>query len=95
VAILGSIGTAVYRGKMGVAVSKLSEDVTRAAKGTLGGALAVAKQLPGNGGTLLLTTAREAFVQSMRFSAMVAAVLLITTAVVTAVLLGRAVVSKD
>lgn len=95
VAILGSIGTAVYRGKMGVAVSNLSEDVIRAAKGTLGGALAVAKQVPRSSGAMLLSTAREAFVQSMRFSAMVAAVLLITTAVVTAVLLGRAGMSKD
>jgi DHA2 family multidrug resistance protein-like MFS transporter len=90
VAILGSIGTAVYRGKMGVAISNLPEEMTKAAKGTLGGASAVAMQLPGSDGLTLLATAREAFVQSMRFSAMVAAVLLITAAVVTAVLLGRA-----
>lgn len=71
-------------------LSNLPEDVTSAAKGTLGEALAVAKQLPGQSGTVLLTTARESFVQSLRFSATVAAVLLITVAVVTAVLLGRA-----
>jgi DHA2 family multidrug resistance protein-like MFS transporter len=95
VAILGSIGTAVYRGRMGAAVSNLPVEVARAAKGTLGGALAVAGQMPGSPGTVLLSTAREAFVQSMRFSATVAAVLLITTAVVTAVLLGRGGVNKN
>src|SRR2546427_10216240 len=48
IAILGSIGTAIYRGAMSHAVlDGLSPEAARAAQETLGGAVAVAGQFPG------------------------------------------------
>ena len=90
VAILGSIGTAVYRSNMAATdFNTLPDNVMKAAKGTLGGAVAVARQLPGQSGIALLNTAKEAFIHSLRLSATVAAALLLAAAVVTAMLLRR------
>ena len=47
IAILGSIGTAVYRGAMADAVpAGVPPEAAEAARDTLGGAVAVAEQLP-------------------------------------------------
>ena len=61
IAILGTIGTAVYRGRMADGVpAGVAPDAADDARDTLGGTLAVAERLPGPLGADLLGTAHEA-----------------------------------
>jgi MFS transporter, DHA2 family, multidrug resistance protein len=91
IAILGSVGAALYRRAMADAVPPdLSPEAAEAARGTLGGALAVSAQLPDQLGAMLLGTARAAFTQGLQLTALVSAVTVIATAVVGAVMLRRA-----
>ncbi|MET9502399.1 MFS transporter [Streptomyces sp. NPDC006622] len=76
-AVLGSIGTAVYRHEM-------PSSAPDTARETLGGALAVADQVPG-----LATVAREAFTSGMNGAAIAGAVLLSGAAVLAAISLRR------
>ena len=74
IAILGSIGAALYRSAMADAVPAcLPPDAAEAARGTLGGALAAAGQLPDQMGATLLEAAREAFTRGLRLAAVVSA----------------------
>jgi len=62
IAVLGSIGTAVYRHQIADALpAGLPQDAADAAHNTLGGAAAVAAHLPGQTGAALLESARVAF----------------------------------
>ncbi|MEU6348797.1 MFS transporter [Streptomyces sp. NPDC047072] len=76
-AVLGSIGTAIYRHEM-------PGSAPDAARETLGGALAVADRSPG-----LATTAREAFTSGMQGAAIAGAVVLVGAAVLAATTLRR------
>jgi len=76
-AILGSIGTAIYR-------HDIPATAPDAARETLGGALALAGQLPGRTGDALATAAREAFTSGMQGAAIAGAVLLAAAAVLAA-----------
>jgi DHA2 family multidrug resistance protein-like MFS transporter len=90
IAVLGSIGAAVYRGVMAGAVpAGIPATAAEAARSTLGGALAEAGRLPGALGAELLGTAREAFVQSFELAAAISATIAIGTAVMVGVLLRR------
>jgi len=90
VAILGSIGTAVYRMRMIDAMPNgVPADAREIARGTLGGATAVAEQLPGPLGAALLGTARDAFVQAFVTTAAVNAALVTATAIAATLLLRR------
>jgi MFS transporter, DHA2 family, multidrug resistance protein len=83
IAVLGSIGAAVYRGTMAsAAMSGLSPEAAEAARGTLGGAAAAAGWLPAALGVALLTAAREAFVQGLSLAATISAVVVLAMAVV-------------
>ncbi|WP_433452743.1 MFS transporter [Streptomyces sp. CA-142005] len=73
-AVLGSIGTAVYRHAM-------PATAPAAARETLGDALATAARLPGAAGQSLLATAREAFTTGMQGAAIAGAALLVLAAV--------------
>jgi DHA2 family multidrug resistance protein-like MFS transporter len=90
IAILGSIGTAVYRSQMadGVPVGVPSEEA-ETARDTLGGAVAAADELNGPLATELLDVAREAFTQGMQVAALTSAVAAALTAVLAALLLRR------
>ncbi|MCF4140474.1 MFS transporter [Streptomyces sp. Tue 6430] len=77
-AVLGSVGTAVYRHEIPAAAPDPARE-------TLGGALAVADRVPG-----LATAAREAFTSGMQGAAVTGAVLLAGAAVLAAVTLRRA-----
>lgn len=91
IAILGSIGTAVYRTRMGAAMPNgVPADVSEAARGTLGGATAIAERLPGQLGDAWLGTARDAFAQAFVATAAVNAVLVLATAIAATLLLRRA-----
>jgi DHA2 family multidrug resistance protein-like MFS transporter len=88
IAILGSIGTAVYRTEV---ADSLPEGVPAAAadaaRDTLGGALAIAQTLPDAVGAALVEVSRIAFIDALHFVAAVAAVGAILTAIVAAVAL--------
>ncbi|MFS8201933.1 MFS transporter [Streptomyces sp. CWNU-52B] len=73
-AVLGSIGTAVYRHEM-------PDSAPAAAHETLGAALAVARGLPGRAGEAVAVAAREAFTAGMQAAAVAGAVLLLAAAV--------------
>jgi len=75
IAILGSIGVAVYRGSLGDwLATAIPVDALAAARDTLGGAVAVSAELPYATGAALLAAAREAFVAGMHLTAVIAAV---------------------
>jgi DHA2 family multidrug resistance protein-like MFS transporter len=85
IAILGSIGTAVYRA--GVAdqlPADIPAEAADAALDTLGGALAIAGTLPGAIGDALAAAAQVAFVDALHLVAAVAAILAVLTAIVAA-----------
>jgi DHA2 family multidrug resistance protein-like MFS transporter len=91
IAILGSIATAVYRTRMAGAVPEgVPAEATEIARGTLGGATAVAEQLPEPLGTALLATARDAFVQAFEVTATVNALLVLAAAIAATLILRRA-----
>ncbi|MEU0676825.1 MFS transporter [Streptomyces sp. NPDC006172] len=81
-AVLGSIGTAVYR-------HDVPASAPAAARETLGGALALADQLPGRAGDALAAAAREAFTSGMQGAAAAGAVLLVGSAVAASMTLRR------
>jgi MFS transporter, DHA2 family, multidrug resistance protein len=81
-AVLGSIGTAVYRHEM-------PATAPAGARETLGGALATAARLPGPAGESLTRAAREAFTSGMQGAAIAGAALLALAAVGAGVTLRR------
>ena len=88
IAIIGSLGTALYRGELARVVSpSVPHAAVEAARSTLGTAVAVAEQLPGQAGADLLSAAKLAFIDSLHLSAMICAAVVAVTAVLVAVLL--------
>ncbi|MEW2619880.1 MFS transporter [Streptomyces sp. NPDC048106] len=81
-ALLGSIGTAVYRHQM-------PDTAPAGARETLGGALATIAHLPGATGQSLLAAARDAFTSGMRDAALAGTVLLVLAAVAAAATLRK------
>jgi MFS transporter, DHA2 family, multidrug resistance protein len=82
-AVMGSIGTAVYRAHLG-------PGTPAPARATLGGAVATAARQPGSAAAQLLDAAREAFTASMN-SVSVVGVALMAAAAIGAVLFLRAI----
>jgi DHA2 family multidrug resistance protein-like MFS transporter len=90
IAILGSIGIAVYRGVMADAMpAGIPADAAEAARATLGGAVAVAERLPDQLRGELLGTARAAFARAFQLSAAISAAIALLLAPVAALLLRR------
>ena len=90
IAILGSIGTAVYRGAMASAVpAGVSSADAAVAKATLGGAVSVAAGLPDSLRAALLETSRGAFAHAFEMAAGICAAVSVATAVVALVMLRR------
>jgi DHA2 family multidrug resistance protein-like MFS transporter len=88
IAILGSLGTALYRGQINANLpANLPPEAMEAARQTLGGAVAAAGQLPGEMGTALLNVAHQAFVHELRVIAIIGTVGLACTAVMASVVL--------
>jgi DHA2 family multidrug resistance protein-like MFS transporter len=85
IAILGSIGTAIYRGGMAETLrSGVPFEIAEAARGTLGGAIVVAARLPSQVGSELVTTARAAFSQALDVTALISAAVALATAILVA-----------
>jgi MFS transporter, DHA2 family, multidrug resistance protein len=90
IAILGSIGTAVYRGVMADVMPKgIPPEAAGAVRDTLAGAVAVAGRLPDQLGSDLLGVARTAFTQAMEVTAICSAAIVLAMAIVAALLLQR------
>jgi DHA2 family multidrug resistance protein-like MFS transporter len=88
IAILGSIGTAVYRGAVAAAIpAGTPAAAATAARDTLGGAAAAAADLPGQAGEALLSVAREAFGQSFGVVVALCGLLALVAAIIAATLL--------
>jgi len=88
IAILGSIGVAVYRGELADTLpAGLPSQAATIARDTLGGAVGVATQLPEPIGTALLDAAREAFTRGMQLSVTLSAAVAVGIAVLATVLL--------
>ena len=76
IAILGSLGTAVYRSEVADALpADIPAEVADAAQDTLGGALAIAQSLPGALAAAVVAAAQVAFVDALHVVAAVAAIL--------------------
>ena len=89
-AILGTIGTAVYRDRTADAFpDSVPSDAAATATDTLGGAVEVADRMPQLPAADLLDPAREAFTQSLQVAATVSGVLVVAAAVMVARLLRR------
>jgi DHA2 family multidrug resistance protein-like MFS transporter len=96
IAILGTIGTALYRGQVADGIPPgVPPDTAEAARDTLGGAVAAAEQLPDPLAGELLDVAREAFTQGLQVAALSSAVIAAATAVMGAVLLRRVGAESD
>jgi len=88
IAILGSIGTALYRAEVADALpAGIPADVADAARDTLGGALGIAETLPGELAATVVAAAQTAFVDALHLVAAVAAIGAVATAIAAAVAL--------
>jgi DHA2 family multidrug resistance protein-like MFS transporter len=86
IAILGSVGVAVYRGAVGAQLpATVPPAAAEAARDTLGGAVAVAAELPAEVGAVVLDVAREAFVAGMQLTSGIAAVVAVALAALAVV----------
>ncbi|WDZ75382.1 MFS transporter [Ensifer adhaerens] len=91
IAVLGSLLTSAYRGRMDeLVVTGLPEETIAAARQTLGGAVAVASGLPPADAERLLTAARGVFTQSFAFTASICVFLSLATALMAFLLLRKA-----
>jgi len=88
IAVLGSLGVAIYRGQLARELPDVvPAEAAAAARDTLGAAVGVAGQLPESVGLALLDVARGAFVTGMQLTSAVAAVIAMAIAGVAAVML--------
>ncbi|HYN18749.1 MAG TPA: MFS transporter, partial [Actinomycetes bacterium] len=88
IAIMGSLGVAIYRSELADRLPPgVPAEAAEAARDTLGSAAAAAAQLPDELGAAVLAAAREAFVAGMRLSSIIAAGIGLVLAVLALVVL--------
>jgi MFS transporter, DHA2 family, multidrug resistance protein len=88
IAILGSVGVAVYRGQLADTLPEgIPDQVAAVARDTLGGAAGIAAQLPAEFGAALVDAAQGAFTQGMQLTVALSAVVAVGVAVMATVLL--------
>jgi DHA2 family multidrug resistance protein-like MFS transporter len=86
IAVLGSIGVALYRREIGASLpADIPQAAADAAMDTLGGAVAAAASLPAAQGAALVEVARAAFVQGMVTAALICAVVAVAVAILALV----------
>jgi DHA2 family multidrug resistance protein-like MFS transporter len=86
IAVLGSLGMAIYRNGVAVGLpSGIPAEAAVAAQETLGGALAVASELPDQLGAALLGVANGAFIQGLHLIALIGVVAFTGAAIVSAI----------
>lgn len=90
IALLGSVVTFIYRGRVtGDFGGDLPQHALVAAGDTLGGALAVAATLPAQLGAALASASRNAFIEAFQTTAIVSATITLIAAVATTLILRR------
>jgi DHA2 family multidrug resistance protein-like MFS transporter len=90
IAVLGSLGVAVYRRLVGeVLPVGISAEAAATAQDTLGGAISVVGQLSETAGPVFLLASREAFVDGLQLVAVFATFVTIALAVVAGLWLGQ------
>jgi DHA2 family multidrug resistance protein-like MFS transporter len=88
IAIMGSLGVAIYRRELADQLpAGVPAEVAEVARDTLGSAVAVAAELPGELGAAVVQAAREAFVAGMQLSSAIAAVIGVALAVLALIVL--------
>ena len=91
IAVLGAVGTAVYRGQIGDGVPQgVPPAAGEAARDTLGAAVAAGDQLPGRFGPELVEAAQHAFTQALQVAATLSAAVALGAALLAAGTLQRA-----
>ena len=91
IAILGSLGTAIYRSALSSQLpAGFPSEAEKIARDTLGAAVGIAEQLPDGLGLALLEIARDAFVQGLHLAAAISAAIAIGAAIMVMVLLRGA-----
>lgn len=95
-AILGTVGMTIYRLQMAAEMpAGIAAEAALAAEETLGGAVAVAADLPADLSAALLNTAHVSFISGLHIVALVGAVGFATLSVVTFLLLRSVVLHPD
>jgi DHA2 family multidrug resistance protein-like MFS transporter len=90
IALLGSLGTAVYRSRIAGAIpADVPASVADAARDSIGGAVAATDGLTGRAGADLLDAARDAFTSALHAAATVGAIVMVATAVLMIAVLRR------
>ncbi|WP_330177304.1 MFS transporter [Streptomyces sp. NBC_01498] len=90
IAILGSVGTAVYRAEVSDTLpAGLPDDAASRVQDTIGSAVYEADRLPGELGTAVLDAARVAFTDGLFYVSVICTVITLLTVVMVAVLLRR------
>ena len=85
IAVLGSLGTAIYRSRVAESLPDVvPAEVVDAARDTLGGALAIAETLPAAIRDAVVAVAQTAFIDALHLVAAVSALLALLTAVISA-----------
>jgi DHA2 family multidrug resistance protein-like MFS transporter len=88
IAVFGSIGVAIYRGDMaGDVPAGVPLEAANAARDTLGGAIEVAGQLPGQAGAALVEAAQDAFTAGLHYGATISVIGSVAVAVLVLTLL--------
>ncbi|HEV2450950.1 MAG TPA: MFS transporter [Streptosporangiaceae bacterium] len=96
IAVLGSIGTAVYHYRVADHIPpSVPGAAARAISGTLGAAATAARQLPRHSAAVILGSARSAFTSGVDVAAGVSAVIVVVLAVVSAARLRRVIPSGE
>jgi MFS transporter, DHA2 family, multidrug resistance protein len=91
IAVLGAVGTAVYRGQIDDAVpADVPPDAAEAARDTLGAAVAAGDALPARPAVELVEAARDAFSQALQLAATLSAAVAIVAAILALALLRNA-----
>jgi MFS transporter, DHA2 family, multidrug resistance protein len=90
IAVLGSLGTAIYRGLVAASLPEgLSPELAAAARDTLGGALSVASQIPESAAAAsLVLTAQDALTAAVHVTSAIGAIISIGMALAVAICLG-------
>ena len=90
IAIVGSIGTLIYRTRMEMSMPEgTPNNIASAAKDTLGAASAEADHLSPELGIALLTAAKNAFISGMKIAALICTILSLLMAIICLVRLQR------
>ena len=90
IAVLGAVGTAVYRGRIDGAVpAGVPPEAADSARDTLGSALAAGDELPDPLAPELVEAAREAFTEALQVAATISAAVAIGAAILAAAQLRR------